>query len=214
MNYKVNDHSYNNTGGNCMVSTFQIYDIDNNRTLFVHVNEEGGTLATCDYINNDIDYDDAMTIDNFNKDDLTKDNENFELYRYCMIEYTKKDCKYFGNTASLPYDLLTDELQQQLTPHYRAWYEENIGGDYETDGYEVKIDSSYVPPVKQHHMKPAVYEAIKEFRAAWFKLDEVFDDGHYMTWLSDKYPFEYSFDELLHEVANWCDDMVEGVIVD
>jgi len=46
MNYQVQSHDYTNTGGGCMVSTFQVWLPDENKTLFVHVNEYDVTLAT------------------------------------------------------------------------------------------------------------------------------------------------------------------------
>ena len=214
MNYKMLSHDYENTGGHCMVSVFTLYDEDAHRTLFVIVNEEGGSLSTADYITQEIDFEDVMIIDYFQNDNLTAVANNFELYKYCINEYAKKDCKDCGCKAHLPYHLLSDELQQQLTPHYIAWHNEEVGGNFETDGFTMKIDSSYVPPVKQHHMKASVYEAICEFRKAWFKMGEVFYDDHYMAWLSEKYPFDTSFDYLMHTVSNWCEDMVKGVIID
>lgn len=214
MNYKMLSHSYINTGGHCMVSVFTIYDLDERRTLFVMVNEEGGSLATADYITEEIDFEDVTIVDNFQTDNLTAVDKNYELYRYCIIEYAKKDFKDSGCKAHLPYHLLSDELQQQLTPHYIAWHKEEIGDNFATDGFNIIMESGYEPPVKQHHMKADVYEAITSLRAAFFKMNEVFSDDHYMTWLSDKYPFDRCFTELTHDVSDWCEDMVEGVIVD
>lgn len=211
MNYKMLSHVYENTGGNCMVSCFTLYDEDEHRTLFVIVNEEGGSLATADYITQDLEYDEDMIIESFNTDDLHTTDNNFELYRYCVNEYIKKDCKHFGNTASLPYEMLATELQQ-LTPEYIAWHKEEIGSDFETDGIKVIFDSSYKPQTKTHRMKASTYDAIKDLRAAFFRLNSEID-SMYMDWLSDKYPFGYSFDELTSDVADWCDDMTENVTI-
>jgi hypothetical protein len=129
-----------------MVSTFQVWLSDENKTMFIHVNEEGGTLATCDYINNEIDYDETMQIENFSTEYLTKENDRFELYKYCVLEYVKRDSKRYGYKAKLTYDLLPAELQSELTPEYLEWHYENIGNDFETDGYELFLSDDYVEP--------------------------------------------------------------------
>lgn len=148
MNYQVQSHSYENTGGGCMVSTFQVWLADENKTMFVHVNEEGGTLATCDYINNDIEYDETMMKVNFSVKSLEKTHEYFELFRHCYIEYIKKDCKRYKSSYKVPFHILPDALQQSLTDHYIAWHNKEVGGDFETNGEEVIIDSSYQPPIE------------------------------------------------------------------
>lgn len=146
MNYQVQSHNYTNTGGGCMVSTFQVWLADENKTLFVHVNEEGATLATCDYINNDIDYDERTQIENVRIEELDKANPYFELYRYCVLEYVKRDCKRYNYKMHLTYDMLPDNLQQELTAEYLKWHYENIGNTFETDGYDLFLSEDYVEP--------------------------------------------------------------------
>ena len=80
MNYKVLSHDYTNNGGNCMVSTFQVWLEDENKTVFLHMNEEGGTLATCDYINHEIEFVEDMMLDNFYAESIGDDNKYLELY--------------------------------------------------------------------------------------------------------------------------------------
>ena len=167
MNYQVQEHSYNNTGGGCMVSTFQVWLPDENKTMFVHVNEEGGTLATCDYINNDIENDETMMLDNFSQETLEVTHEYFELYKYCQFEFFKKDCKRYGYKANLRFEMLPYEMQQQITADYRKWHEDEIGDTYETDGYEVFKDSFYVEP------DPEILEA----KAMLHYMDSVFDES-------------------------------------
>lgn len=168
MNYKVLSHDYTNTGGGCMVSTFQVWLEDENKTVFLHMNEEGGTLATCDYINNDIEYDETMMLDNFSQETLEVTHKYFELYKYCQFEYFKKDCKRYGYKANLRFEMLPDEMQQQITANYRKWHEDEIGDTYETNGYELFLDTSYVEP------DPEIIEA----KAMLQYMEDVMDQLH------------------------------------
>lgn len=213
MKQQVTNHEYLNTGGNCMVSSFQAYFPDENKTLFVIVNEEGGSLSTADFISADLEYSDDMIIENFNYFDVDENHQYFELYKYCLIEYTKKDCKHHDYKATVPYYMLTEEMQQQITPEYHEWHNEEIGGGFQTDGFTVFLDDSYEPKRTLHSMKTDVYAAIVCFRAAAERLDAVFTDDRYMEWLSDKYPFETRYDELVPEIVEWCNDMLKDVTI-
>lgn len=137
MEYKLLDHLYYNTGGYCMVSRFTLYDEENNRTLFLLMNEEGGTLATVDYLEYDgVDYTKVM-LDSFSVEKLEPSNKHFELYRHCMIEYFRKDCAEFKYHVKLPYYLLPDELQRQLTPEDVDHYIKKYGDLFETNCYSL-----------------------------------------------------------------------------
>ena len=129
-----------------MVSTFQVWLSDENKTLFVHVNEEGATLATCDYINSYVDYCERMRIENVRIEELDKANRYFELYRYCVLEYAKRVCRRYDYKMHLTYDMLPDNLQQELTAEYLKWHYENIGNTFETDGYDLFLSEEYVEP--------------------------------------------------------------------
>lgn len=150
INYELNDrftvatHDYDNTGGNTMVSTFNIYDHEKNQTFIMHVNEEGCTLATTDLIFWEIEYDDKLVIDSANITEINPQHEYYELYRYCLIEYFKNDCLHFRNTVDLPYYLLSDELQAQVTQEYIDWKQENSHDYYTTDGYTVFIEQGFI----------------------------------------------------------------------
>ena len=151
-----------------MVSTFQVWLEDENRTVYLHINEEGGSLATCDYINHEIEYDERMSMDDFMIDTIDEDHRYFELYRDCFFEYLKKDCKRFSYKANVQFEMLPDEMQQRITPDYRKWHEDEIGELYETDGYEVFIAEEYVEP------DPEVLEA----KAMLQYMDSVLDEWH------------------------------------
>lgn len=93
-NYKVIDHCYMNTGGNCMVSIFTVF-VDN-QLQYVSVDENGLQLSSLDVINDsrifDLDLDETdFILDYVEMDDLNESNENYELYSYCKQEFMKKD---------------------------------------------------------------------------------------------------------------------------
>ena len=143
MKLQATNHDYMNTGGGCMVSIFTIYDEQLNRTLYLMINEEGGSLSTADYITTDVDFDDSMLLDNFSISNLKPTDNNFELFRDCFIEHVKKDCQRYKHTYALRFEQLPKELQQQLTPEYREWHEKHIGSYYEIDGYKMILDAGF-----------------------------------------------------------------------
>ena len=138
-NFKVIDYQYMNTGGNCMVGIFEVWLTEENRTVFALVNEEGCTLATVDYVSHYIEIDDydALMIDYVDWGRVTGHEKYFELYRYCLNEYTKSDCKHSGYKTSIPYFLLSDELQQKVTAEYKQWMEANDIDLYDTNGVDI-----------------------------------------------------------------------------
>lgn len=150
MSYTVLNHNYQNTGGGCMVSSFMLYDDTAKRTLFMLLTEEGGTIATADYVMQDVEYSDELIIDMANFDVLQPSDDNFELYRQCLAEYIKKDCSYNDTTVELRYEMLSDELQKQLSDEYIAWHKAEIGDRYETNGKRMICVDRYLeqhPPV-------------------------------------------------------------------
>lgn len=142
--FKVLDYEYFNSGGHCMVGVFTVWLPDKNQTIYALTNEEGCTLATVDYIRNDLDIDDydELMIESVDWGRVTGYEKYFDLYRYCLRHYTKSDCAYFGTIREIPHHLLTDDLQEFVQPEYRAWLEEQ-GRDVPTDGKNIIIDEDY-----------------------------------------------------------------------
>lgn len=144
MNYKVISHDYENAGGHCMVSVFEVWLPDENRTVFVNVGEGYCTITTVNHVMSDIEIDDfdkitIATLSYKDADDFTVTNDYFELCRYCLFEYLKKNCKYMGYTESLPFVWLPAVYQQQITNKERQYVEEVSGDYFNTDGYTVYI---------------------------------------------------------------------------
>ena len=144
MNYQIMNHEYLNTGGHCMVSVFEVWLPDENRTVFVNVGEGDCTITTVNHIMNDIEIDDfdkitVATLSYRESDEYALNNDYFELCRYCLFEYLKKNCKYMGYTQSLPFVWLPAVYQQQMTNKERQYVEEVFGDYFNTDGYTVYI---------------------------------------------------------------------------
>ena len=144
MNYNVISHNYVNTGGHCMVSVFEVWLPDENRTVFVNVGEGYSTITTVNHIMSDLEIDnfDKITVTTLNyteSDDCTVTNKYFELSRYCLFEYLKKDCKYMGYIESLPFVWLLPVYQQQISDVERQFVKDEHGGCFDTDGYHVTV---------------------------------------------------------------------------
>ena len=145
--FTVLNYEYLNTGGNTMVGIHEVWLPLEKKTVYAYTNEEGCTLSLVDYIRNELDVDDydEFIIDYCDWGRLTGHETYFELYRRCLNDYTKDDCKYFGITRGISYHLLSDELQREVDPSYLQWIETENGGLVETDGKSVKVDTSYAP---------------------------------------------------------------------
>lgn len=204
MKYQVLNHEYLNTGGNCMVSIFNVWLEDERRTLAALVNEEGGTLAAVDYVSHDVDYDESMDLQTFTVDDLTTGNHYFELFKYCWMEYVKKDCKYFKTTYHIPLILLNNDLLATITRHYYNWHIENVGDRFESDGYTIYKEDGYKPlPTLDINTE----YALRNFKNAFRQLNKQYNAMQF-EYLSDKYPFDCQFEELVDNVSEWCDDLL------
>ncbi len=159
-NFKVLNYEYLNTGGNTMVGIFTVWLPDKNRTAYVLANEEGANLTSVDYISNELPIDDydELILDHCVYEFLHGDEEYFELYRYCLNEYTKSDCRYFGCSRAIPYRMLSDELQSKIDADYLVWLESN-NYDVLTDGEDIFEHPDYLDRFNNAELK-----AIKDFR--------------------------------------------------
>lgn len=153
--FAVINHEYYNTGGNCMVSSFTVFDKQSNTTKYVLMNDEGFQLATVDVVGNDEMFEtdeerDAAVLGYWSLDELTMEpsfdqhqftDEEWELYKYCQFEFYKKNCKYFDRKVYLPADQLTVELHSKLDVEVIKWHDENEQL-FSTDGYTVEVSST------------------------------------------------------------------------
>lgn len=159
--FKILHYDYMNTGGNTMVGIFTVWLPKERRTVYALTNEEGCTLSVVDYISHELDIDnyDDLYIDMCDFGRLTGYEKYFELYRYCLNEYTKSDCRHFGITRAIPYHLLSDDLRKGVSYRYIVWLK-NHGHDTDVDTDGTRI--IYHPDYDQdnEHLK-----AIKDFKA-------------------------------------------------
>lgn len=217
----VTDHNYLNTGGNCMVSIFAVYDSTDNVSRFVIANEEGFSWQTADTISSELqlDSDDLIkkiVIGSWNWDALNTEpsydqhqftDEEWNLFKYCEFEFYKKDCKYFNNKVRLAINQLPNELYDKLTADYREWADREGVGCL-TDGFDVFMDDSYEPPMQQcdelllDESRKKVLQDMKDF-SQWLKeLNyDIVSYGSYITICvagdSVKIPFHADTYELL-----------------
>lgn len=184
--FTVVGYEYLNTGGNCMVGIHTVWLRDENKTVYVYTNEEGGTIAAVDYIRNELpidDYDELM-LDYVDWGRVTGHEKYFELYRRCLNDYTKDDCKHFGYTRCLPYLLLSDELQKQVDADYLVYCESEHGGLIDTDGSKVIVYPDYEATTADDKF----IATVKEFKC-WHDTiagDEKYYDDKYKLMIGDK----------------------------
>lgn len=159
-NFQVINYEYLNTGGNTMVGIFTVWLPDKNRTAYVLANEEGANLTSVDYISNELPIDDydELILDHCVYEFLHGDEEYFELWRYCLNEYLKSDCRYFGMSRAIPYRLLSNELQSKVDADYLVWLETH-NYDVLTDGEDIFEHPDYLDHFNDEELK-----AIKDFR--------------------------------------------------
>lgn len=216
--FKVLNYEYLNTGGNCMVGIFTVWVPALKQTAYALTNESGCTLTTVDYIGNEIEIDDydEITIDRCDFDDLLSSATYFELYRYCLNEYTKSDCRYFGNTIAIPYRLLSDELQSEVHAEYLAWCNENNNCCIPTDGEKIIVHPDYYSLFTDPHEDDADLQAVKEWRDWHDKLindstmDEVaelYDKKYRLTFNGKRVYIPFNADTYGH-----IDDLLKAVI--
>jgi len=131
------------TGGYCTASIFRLQDVTNGEILYLIIDDYCGTLATEDFVLQDVDDRFVMIIDTFEFDTLYANHKYFDLYRYCYNEFVKEDCRYFKSTKWLPYRLLSDSLREQISLGYYRWHKQNVGDCFETDGYRIIFADGY-----------------------------------------------------------------------
>lgn len=206
--YKVLNYEYLNTGGNCMVGIFEVWLPAMKQVVYALTNEEGCTLAHVDYLRNDLEIDDydELVIENVDWGRVTGFETYFELYRYCLNEYTKSDCKYFGYTRELPYLLLSCELQEMIDKDYLTWCELENGHMVETDGMQIIVSPDYEPADPWD----VLLKAIKEFKR-WHDMtagvEDLYDENYVLEFAGHRIELPYTAD-----VWNAVDDMLDSTI--
>lgn len=172
LKYKIVSHYYENTGGNCMVSVFEVELPLEKRTLYVNVGEYSIGLYTHDFISTEVEFDISCLLYDCTFEELKPNSDYFELFKYCVIEYLKKDCKRFDYAGRIPYELLTDEMQQSLDPVYVEWQRNNNMSIFETNGYTVIIDEEYKDLSPDAHKALELMLRMKTAYDEWMDNDD------------------------------------------
>jgi hypothetical protein len=163
LEFTVVNYEYMNTGGNTMVGIHDVWLPEEKKTVYVYTNEEGCSIACVDYIRNALVYEDEFIIEHHDIGRLTGYEKYFELYRRCLNDYIKDDTKYFNKMSySLPYYLLSDELQQQVSEEYLTWLEAERDGMIPVAKGRVLEDEYYVATIKESFEKKL--QAVVDFK--------------------------------------------------
>lgn len=158
MKFKVISHEYRNTGGNTMVSVFQIYLIDQNRTVFVNCGERSAYMTTVDYVNHfDPDDYDEITIEwvDFTQGMSAEICTYYDVFSHCLYEWLKSDCKHYHYRMGIHYCWLPEAVRVQISTQQKDFVEDEMGGDFYTDGYYVYVptpsdEDDEIPVVTKH----------------------------------------------------------------
>lgn len=149
--YKVCRGQYVNTGGGTMVGIYDVWLPREKRMVYLLTNEEGCNMSVVDYISNEL-YDedfDEFIIDCVDWNRMTGYEKYFELYRDCFNRYLIEDCAHYGTDRGVPYILLCDTLQEEITEDYRRWVEEENGGLFTTNGLHIVVEDDYTEFVEE-----------------------------------------------------------------
>jgi len=224
MDFKIINHTYENTGGGCMVSFDTVWLPEEDRTIFVHTNEMGCSFFTVDTYHSEL-YD----VEPFHSIDTTMSYAElpkyFDVARECMRRYLRDD-----GINGLPYSWLPTKVQEQITADYIHWLNERYDDPdpfYQTDGEKLYLDDEYAEILSEQRRKLAAEEAAAvcaftdmidaasafiNFKNAYFDLVEKWERHQDIIdeiLLDGQYPFDVSFDEL--PVPEWCDDVVRNL---
>lgn len=226
MEFKILSHSYENTGGGCMVGFASVWLPEENRVIFVQTNDEGSSFWTVDAYHAGLD-----TLKPF--DYLTTTytsavtHKYFEVARECMRRFLRCDGRH-----SLPYVWLPDQVKEQVTEDYTKWLYEEHGVSYPfyfADETKLYMEEEYEDLIREQNRKRAAEEAaaivadlnraeivvaFENFKRAYADVVSVWSKERELVSniLVEDYPFDQSFDEL--GVPQWCDDVIRGVLLE
>lgn len=204
-----------------MVSIFNVYDKQENKTVYVLMNDEGFSLQTVDTICNDelFETDEelhAAILGEWSLDDLTSEpsydqhqftEEEFALYKHCQFEFYKEDCKYFKRWIHLPIDQLPGEMYNELGMDAIEWHHEHQQL-VSTNGYEVKPSEYYKPGVTVEVDKNL--QQVIDFDD-WHKqqaaIEELYEEHYVLSFAGHSVKLPYDAD-----VFSAIDDLLKNVI--
>ena len=208
MKFKILNHRYENTGGGCMVGFDTVWLPEEQRTIFVHTNDQGCSFYPVDNYFNDLEEEvEPFTWLDF---DAYFPSEHLygEVAKACLSNFIIDDRGAVVSWAWLP-----DFVRDQITVHYKDWIMKERNGCFTIDRGKVVIDEAYEETPNRMaqatcHLRYVnligslrnLMDAYLRLCADWSQTSE-FDDL-----LSEEYPFHVSFDEL--EIPDWVNNSV------
>lgn len=207
--FVILNYEYLNTGGNTMVGIHEVWLPATKQTVYAYTNEEGCNISLVDYIRNEFEVDDydEYIVDYIDWGRVSGYEQYFELYRHCLNEYTKDDCKYFGITRGLPYFLLSDELQQQVTTEYRQWLDTEGLDHIETDGKKIIVNPDYESDTDVWSKMLTATKEFKRWHDTTMGVEDLYSENYKLTFAGHEIELPYTAD-----VWNAIDDALKSVI--
>lgn len=182
MNYQILTTNYINTGGNTMVSIFETWLPDENKTVFVNVGNDECTITTVNHLMNDIQINCYQEITvaaaDYVQDELKC--KYSELMMYCLFEYFKQEGNQ-GVLQAVRYSWLPEVFKVQITNEQREYTDETFGY-FETDGYRVYTSTKdneqlVLKPERQpKSLKETIQDSLSRLNDK-LEIDEVYMDS-------------------------------------
>lgn len=212
MKFKILNHRYEDTGGGCMVGFDTVWLPEEQRTIFVHTNDQGCSFYPVDNYFNDLEEEvEPFCWINF---DTTFPSEHpyGEVAKACLSNFIKNDYQ-----TCVSWEWLPDFVRDQITDHYKNWVMEESDGFFTVERGKIYFDESYeVPPDRgaqavycMHYVD--LVNALTNFRDAYCTLRywwEMADDTQLS--LEKDYPFHLSFGDL--DVINWANEGIQNIV--
>lgn len=155
--YQTVTNDYVNTGGHIMVNITTVYDKQENKMLFIYINEEQLVVTNYDYIRNELPEDiptEVFIQYRISRDDFTTDpspsNTDMldipevlaDVMFYCLQQYIINYTNDTKQHVFMTVNQLPDSLYRQLSDNYIKWLNEN-DQLVETDGNRIYISADY-----------------------------------------------------------------------
>lgn len=144
-NYKVINHEWYNNGGGNMIAAIEIYHVDENFTMYGYADEDGVMLVTCDYIRNDIEFEQRMQIAYIYTCNVDEHCMYLDVVQECLAIYAQYVHEKQGRYAAYYLDAMTDEVRRSVSDAYIEWHFEHVGERFETNGKQIIMDDRYNP---------------------------------------------------------------------
>lgn len=148
MKYLEVDYEYYDDGSGSTVGITTVWLLSENKTVYIYCNDEGCSMMSVDFLRHNIPINEILGVDVLLDDlpfedfrEINSQNKYLQLYRSCMKRYIVdycNNCPDEDGFIEVPYEMLPDEVQEQIDTTYITWHEETYGNKYLTNGYTVQ----------------------------------------------------------------------------